>query len=88
MPVAMLGAILLLAASASAVSAGPEATGQDAGRAPAIRATARATATIRILQAVRFGSDQLSGAEGATRRTTELTDASGRIASAELLEFQ
>lgn len=88
MALAMLGAILLLAASTSAVSAAPQAPELPGSRAPAMRATARATATIRILQAVRFGPGQLSGADGAVRRKAELTDASGHASPAELLEFQ
>ena len=85
----MLGPVVLLAAVVSPV---PPATGQaagtiaDAGRAS--RATAYATASIRIVSGVRFGPEQLSGASGADRRKALLTDADGLTRPAELLEFQ
>ena len=88
MALTMLVAILLLAATTPAVSAAPQMAEAPANRAPAIRATARATATIRIMQAVRFGPGQMSGADGAVRRKAEVTDSSGHANPAELLEFQ
>jgi hypothetical protein len=85
----MLGPLVLLAALASPTT---PATGQvtgpiaDAGRSS--RATAYATASIRIVSGVRFGPDQLSGASGADRRKAVLPDADGMARPAELLEFQ
>ena len=85
----MLGPVVLLAALASPA---PPAAGQVAGLSAdvgrASRATAYATASIRIVSGVRFGPDQLSGASGADRRKAVLADADGVSHPAELLEFQ
>ena len=85
----MFGPVILLAAL---VSPAAPATGQGSERMakfqPSSRATASATVRIRIISGAQFGSDRLSGAEGAARRKAELTDADGLVRPAELLEFQ
>jgi hypothetical protein len=85
----MFGPIVLLAASVSPASpaAPPAPDGMTYSR-PAISATAHAIVSIRIVSGVRFGSDEISGAEGADRRTSVLVDADGLARPAELLEFQ
>ena len=85
----MLGPVVLLAALASPVTPVMEQAAQPiAGTRPAIRATAHATATVRIISGVRFGPNQLSGASGADRRRATLADADGLERPADLLEFQ
>lgn len=85
----MVGPLVLLAAMASPVTPAIEpAVGRLAETRPATRSTAHATATIRIVSGVRFGPDQLSGAEGADRRKSVLAGADGLVYPAELLEFQ
>jgi len=74
----MLGPVLLLAALASPPTPAAEQAVQPIGEIrPATRATAHATATIRIISGVRFGPGQLSGASGADRRQAVLADADG-----------
>lgn len=89
MTLLMLGPVVLLAALVSpAPPAAGQATGPIADIGHASRATAYATASIRIVSGVRFGPDQLSGASGADRRQAVLVDADGVARPAELLEFQ
>jgi hypothetical protein len=85
----MFGPLVLLAASASpAPPAVSPAAGTVDNSRPAISATARATVSIRIVSGVRFGSGEVSGADGATRRKAVLADADGSLRPAEILEFQ
>lgn len=85
----MLGPVVLLAALASPLVPAMEQAAQPVAETrPVTRATAHATATIRIISGVRFGQNQLSGASGADRRRAVLTDADGLERPAELLEFQ
>lgn len=85
----MFGPLALLAASVSpappAVSPAAEAV---ANNRATISATAHATVSIRIVSGVRFGADEVSGAEGAARRKAVLTGADGSAHPVELLEFQ
>jgi len=85
----MFGPLVLLAASASpAAPAVPTAPDGMTNSRPTVTATAHAMARIRIISGVRFGSEEISGAEGAARRKAVLADADGAIRPAELLEFQ
>ena len=89
MTTVMLGPVVLLAALASpAVPAAEQSARRGAEFRPTNSATAYATARIRIVSGVRFGSSQLPGAAGANRRRAELVDADGLIRPVELLEFQ
>jgi len=81
----MFGPILLLAASVSPIA---PASSPAPRPVASYRATATATASIRIISGVRFGPGQISGAAGADRRKAQLADADGLIRPAELLEFQ
>jgi hypothetical protein len=80
MTVMMIGPVLFLAAMASPQA---QSTFQPIGGA-----TARATASVRIVSGVRFGHGRLADAPGAIRRPAMLTDREGRSRPAELLEFQ
>ena len=81
----MFGPLVLLAASVSP-SAAPVSSAAD--RPVAVRASASATVTIRIVSGARFGADQAKEAPGADRRSSLIADASGTMRAAELLEFQ
>lgn len=84
----MFGTLILLAASVSA-SHPVSPVRNDAANFRALSGvSARATVSIRIMSGVKFGPDTLSGAEGATRRQSQIVDATGQMRSAELLEFQ
>ena len=89
MALSMFGPLVLLAASVSpaAASAPPDAPHSASAR-QAIGATAQARVSIRIISGVKFGADQPNDAAGAYRRSTSLSDASGALRAAELLEFQ
>jgi hypothetical protein len=85
----MFAPLVLLAASASpATPATQPATDGIANFRPTSSATAHATVSIRIVSGVRFGSEEVTGAEGAVRRKAVLAEADGSVRSAELLEFQ
>ena len=85
----LFGPIALLAALVSpAVPATEQGPVRTAKFQPSSRATATATVQVRIISGVEFGADRLSGAAGATRRKSELTDSDGLVRPAELLEFQ
>ena len=85
----MFGPVILLAALVSpATPATKPAADGMAKFQPSSSATASATVRIRIISGVQFGSDRLSGADGAARRKAELADADGQIRPAEILEFQ
>jgi len=82
----MFAPLILLAAVVAQPASSP---GEEAAAfRPQSGATATATASIRVISGVRFGSATLSGDDGASRRKALLIDASGTLRPAELLEFQ
>ena len=83
----MLAPIALLLASVASASSAPQADEPSSYR-PTVRATAQATATIRIVSGVRFGESYPEGDGSGSRRKARLTDAAGNDRDAELLEFQ
>ncbi|HET9335290.1 MAG TPA: hypothetical protein VFO12_02655 [Sphingomicrobium sp.] len=83
----MVSPLLLLAASVSSPTAVQPAVARVAEARP-LRATAHATATIRIISGARFGPSYVAPVAGADRRSARVTDADGTIRAAELLEFQ
>jgi len=83
----MLGSLVLLMASVASASAAAPAADRPAFRSTS-GATATATASIRVISGVRFGSDHVEGDRIASRRKAQLTDAAGQLRDAELLEFQ
>ena len=86
---AMIGPALLLAAMVSPGSPPSSSAGlRSAEFRPAGGATARATASVRIVSGVSFGAGRSSEAPGASKRKVQLIDQEGQIRSAELLEFQ
>ena len=85
----MIGLLFLLAASAQPSDRPAPSAGNAASSfQPTSRATARATVSIRILNAASFGHGVASGTEGAERRKARLSDFAGNSRNAELLEFQ
>jgi len=80
---AMIGLLLLLAAAQPLPADRPVAK-----FVPSASATARATASVRILAPARFGPGRSEDAPGADRRKTQITDQQGRPKPAILLEFQ
>jgi hypothetical protein len=82
----MVGLFLLFATSVSSPVA--PVSPAAAERPAIVSATARSTATIRIISGVRFGPSHTANVAGATRRKGQLIDADGRFRPAELLEFQ
>lgn len=84
----MVGPLIYLAASVAPLpqQALPEEARMTAARP--VRATAHATATIRIVSGARFGARYLAPVAGAFRRNVRLSNADGTSHSAELLEFQ
>ena len=88
MPFAMIGSLLLILASAQPTDRPSEPPAIASGFQASGRATARATVSIRILNAASFGHGIASGTEGAQRRQSRLNDAAGVARNAELLEFQ
>ncbi len=84
----MVGPLLYLAASVSPLAqpAPPEVARAAASRP--VRATAQATATIRIVSGVRFGARYMAPVAGAFRRNVRLSNTDGTTHPAELLEFQ
>jgi hypothetical protein len=86
---AMIGLLFLIAASAQpSYRPSPPAAVAVPIFQPTSRATARATASIRILNAASFGQGIAAGTEGAQRRKALLEDSAGNSRNAELLEFQ
>ena len=83
----MLVPIALLVASVASASAAPQADEPSSYR-PTVRATAQATATIRVISGVRFGEAYPDGNGSGSRRKSLLADAVGNLRDAELLEFQ
>lgn len=85
----MWAPLVLLAATAAAASPAssppPQATGAYQA---ASGATARATARIRIVAGVSFGSGKTVGGAAAVVRKARLSDADGVERPAEILEFQ
>ena len=85
----MFGPLVLLAASIAPAQPALTPAAQDAaGFQPTSSATAHATVSIRIVSGVRFGADQLEGAETASRRQGWIRDPNGLARPADLLEFQ
>ena len=85
----MIGSLLFLAATYSPAPRPAEpAKIHMAKFAPTSGATARATASVRIVSGVRFGAGRSVDAAGAILRPTSLTDQDGQQRSAKLLEFQ
>jgi len=82
----MFGPLILLAASVSPLPA-PAPAGAASFR-PVSSVTARATVSIKVISGVSFGASHASGTAGASRTSTELSDAAGLMRPAELLEFQ
>jgi len=82
----MFGPLILLAASVSPLPA-PAPAGATSFR-PVSSVTARATVSIKVISGVSFGASHASGTAGASRTSTELSDAAGLMRPAELLEFQ
>jgi hypothetical protein len=79
----MIGLLLLLSA------AQPLPTDRPAAKfVPAAGATARATASVRIFGAARFGPGRSEEAPGADRRKAQIIDQQGQPKPAILLEFQ
>jgi hypothetical protein len=56
--------------------------------APVSGASARATASVRIVSGASFGPERSVSMPGALRRTAQISDPNGQLRSAELLEFQ
>jgi hypothetical protein len=85
----MMGPIVLFAAM---LSSGDQpslaASAHSSAFLPVSGATARATASIRIVSGVKFGPDYSESVAGAIRRPARLIDRDGQSLSAELLEFQ
>ena len=85
----VIGPVFLLAAMVSPdIRPTPPAPQRIAKFQPASGATARATASVRIVSAVRFGRGKSGEAPGAHRRRVQLADRDGLVTTAELLEFQ
>jgi len=85
----MIGPMILFAAVVS--SGGQPAAAvsiRSSSFQPISGATARATASIRVISGAKFGPDYSGNAAGAIRRPARLIDRDGRAQSAELLEFQ
>jgi hypothetical protein len=85
----VIGPLLLLAAMVSPEARPlPPAPERFAKFQPTSGATGRATASVRIVSAARFGPGKADGAAGGTRRAVRLIERDGTVRSAELLEFQ
>ena len=74
----MIGPLILIAAIAA-----PPVPFRPVGGA-----TARATASIRVVSGVSFGPGRSAKMPGATQRSTRLTDGQGQLSPAIILEFQ
>jgi hypothetical protein len=85
----MFGPVLLVAALVSPeIRPSAPAPAAIATFRPSGGATARATASVRIVSGVRFGPGKSALAPGAHRRTIHLADQGGVVHPLELLEFQ
>ena len=84
----MVGSLVLFMASIVSASTAPQAAEIAPSFRPTAGASATATARIRVISGVRFGSDHVEGDRIASRRKAQLTDAAGQPRDAELLEFQ
>ena len=82
----MIGPLLLIAALASPPM--PTATAPASGFRPVGGATARASASVRIVSGFSFGRGRPANAPGAALRSTQLIDAEARTHPAKILEFQ
>jgi len=85
----MIHSLLLFAAAHSAGFPPAERSPEPAAKfAPTGGATARATASVRIVSGVSFGPGLSAATPGADRRHARIVDREGQSRSAELLEFQ
>ena len=85
----MFAPLILLAASVSPLpESTPPASASASSFQPVSSVTARATVSIKVISGVSFGASHASGTAGASRTSTELSDAAGLMRPAELLEFQ
>jgi hypothetical protein len=85
----MIGQLLLLAASASPPDRSIEPVPQGAASFQAAGgATARATVSVRIVSAVKFGEGRRADGPGSALRSGHLPDSAGQMRPAKLLEFQ
>jgi len=84
----MLAALALFMASAASDPAAAQAELPASSFPSKASATAYATATIRVISGVRFGSAYPEGDRTGSRRKAQLTDSAGNLRDAELLEFQ
>jgi len=85
----MIGPMILFAAVVS--SGGQPALAvltRSSAFQPVSGATARATASVRIVSGVKFGPSHSGDVSNAIRRPARLTDQAGQAQPAELLEFQ
>ena len=78
----MIGPLILIAAIASPPPPVAREFRASGG------ATARASASVRVISGVSFGADRSVVVSGATHRSTRLIDAEGQSRPANLLEFQ
>ncbi|WP_037498628.1 hypothetical protein [Sphingomonas jaspsi] len=77
-----------LFALSAAIAAMPQTPPAVAGFQPTSSVSERATVTVRILHAARFGKSLDHRQDGAHRRSAKLADASGALRPAQLLEFE
>ena len=85
----MIGPLILLAATVSPPTRPIAPASEGVAKfQPSSAVTVRATASVRIVSGVRFGSGETGKAPGAVRRKVQLSDAGGPAYPVELLEFQ
>lgn len=86
----MMSSILLFLAAIASPDARPTPPAPSAMEnfRPAAGATARATASIRIISGVSFGAGRPVDVAGAVQRSVRLEQSPGVFRPAELLEFQ
>jgi hypothetical protein len=87
--VKMIAFLLLVSAAYPAIS-NPAAQAQSpsARFIPSSKVSARATASVRIVKGIRYGSEHPDKAPGATLRSAILNGSDGQAYPAKLLEFQ
>lgn len=77
-----------LIALSAALTGAPTTPVQSAAFQPTSAVTVRAKVSVRIAHAARFGQDHSEGQHGAQRTEARLSDASGELRPAQLLEFE
>jgi len=77
-----------LIAFSAALMGTPSTPVQPAAFQPTSAVTVRARVSVRIAHAARFGQDHSQGQQGAQRSEARLSDASGELRPAHLLEFE